>query len=375
MALAVGSCLWASTGTAIAMGSKPVISNFKAAPASVASAGSIVVSATVSGATQCTLSSNKPVAGLPATFSCEAGSVNRDVKMPASTGKKALKYKLQLIAVASTGGKAKKKATVTVSPGGSNPVTGDWHATYGNTTVVEITESGGMFTITATQPVKPTGASCFLPAGTVIARAISETATEKYSGEGSLWSTSNCAFDKWTPLQLVLKAGTLTLAYGSGCGGGCNPVYTRLGKATCTTNTGTIKLSPGLTNTPAVQTMKIKGTLSGCTGDPFTEVKYTAKLGTAAPVSCSVLKAAGEKATGAAQYKWTPKAKASTGTLSLLLTETLGVAFSGEVVTGSYSPLTLSGKVSETYTGAATCSAKAVKKGTFIGSSVTLEQH
>ena len=144
-------------------------------------------------------------------------------------------------------------------------------------------------------------------------------------------------------------------------------------RATCTTNAGTVKLSPGLTDTPAVQTVKIKGALMGCTGEPFTETKYTATLKTAAPVSCSVLTAAGETAAGAAKYKWTPSAKASKGTLDMLLTETPGVAFSGEVTSGSYSPLTFSGSATESYSGAATCSAKAVKKGTFSGSAVNFE--
>src|SRR5207302_511662 len=43
--------------------------------------------------------------------------------------------------------------------------------------------------------------------------------------------------------------------------------------AMCTTNSGKLKLSPGLTGAPAVQTMKIKGTLTGCTAEPFTETK------------------------------------------------------------------------------------------------------
>jgi hypothetical protein len=47
-----------------------------------------------------------------------------------------------------------------------------------------------------------------------------------------------------------------------------------------------------------------------------------------------------------------------------------GAAFSGEVASGSYSPLTFSGTVSESYTGAATCTSKAVKKGTFTGFAV-----
>jgi alpha-tubulin suppressor-like RCC1 family protein len=158
------------------------------------------------------------------------------------------------------------------------------------------------------------------------------------------------------------------------------PVDVGVVRATCTTNTGTVTLSPGLTNTPAVQTMKIKGTLTGCTGEPFTETKYTATLETAGPVTCSVL-AAGEAATGAAKYAWTPKpkkAKAPEGTLSMSLTETPSIAFSGEVTTGAYSPLTLTGTATESYTGGVTCgeqvgnkAAKAVKKGTFSGSAVS----
>ncbi len=152
---------------------------------------------------------------------------------------------------------------------------------------------------------------------------------------------------------------------------------------TCTGNSGTVTLSPGLTDTAAVQTMQIKGTLTGCVGKPFTEAKYTATLKTAGPASCSVLKTAGETATGAATYKWTPKPKkatASTGTLTMSLTETPDIAFSGDLTTGSYSPLTLTGTATESYTGGATCgqkvgkkAAKAVKKGTFSGSAVNFE--
>jgi hypothetical protein len=118
--------------------------------------------------------------------------------------------------------------------------------------------------------------------------------------------------------------------------------------------------------------MKIKGTLAGCTGQPFTAAKYSATLKTAGPVSCSVLKTAGEAATGAAKYKWTPKAKPSKGggALNMLLTETPGVAFSGEVASGPYAPLAFSGTATESYTGAATCGGKAVKKGRFTGSTV-----
>ncbi len=143
----------------------------------------------------------------------------------------------------------------------------------------------------------------------------------------------------------------------------------------CTSNSGTIALSPGLTATAAVQTMKIKGVLAECTGEAFKEAKYTATLQTAAPVSCAVLKTAGEEAVGSAKYSWVPTAKASAGPLSLPLAEPEkpDIVFSGEVTVGSYWPLTLTGTVTEGYAGGATCgeavgnkAAKAVKKGEFI---------
>jgi len=156
--------------------------------------------------------------------------------------------------------------------------------------------------------------------------------------------------------------------------------YTVVAPRTCPGNTGTVTLSPGLTATAAVQTMTIKGILTGCAVEPFTTVKYTATLKTAGPVSCSVLKTGGEPAAGAAKYTWTPRAKGSTGTLSMLLTETPDIAFSGEVTSGSYALLKLTGAVTERYIGGAKCgekvgkkAVKAVKKGTFTGSAVSFE--
>jgi lysophospholipase L1-like esterase len=147
----------------------------------------------------------------------------------------------------------------------------------------------------------------------------------------------------------------------------------------CTGDTGTIKLSPGMTNTAAVQTMEIKGALTGCTDAPFTGASYTATLHSATAVSCSALNAGGEIASGSSSYKWTPKTKPSkaTGTLSVPLSETPGVELSGTVAAGPHSPLELSGTLTERYTGGATCgvregkkAAKPVKKGTFTGSAV-----
>jgi alpha-tubulin suppressor-like RCC1 family protein len=147
-------------------------------------------------------------------------------------------------------------------------------------------------------------------------------------------------------------------------------------RASCSANSGSIKLSPGLTNAPAVQTIKIKGTLMGCEGEPFARATYTATLKTTGPVTCSALQALGETATGPAKFKWAssmPRLKSSTGTLSLRLSETPGVAFSAEATAGAYSRLVFSGTATESYAGASSCgqTAKAkVKTGTFSGSAV-----
>ena len=113
--LATTACLCA-TASAGGMGLKPKISQFKAAPASVASGGSAVLTATVSNATECTLSSSEAVAGLPVSFPCESGMVEREQTVPGDTGKTDVPFKL-LLTASGAGGKAVAKTTVSVTPG------------------------------------------------------------------------------------------------------------------------------------------------------------------------------------------------------------------------------------------------------------------
>jgi hypothetical protein len=155
-------------------------------------------------------------------------------------------------------------------------------------------------------------------------------------------------------------------------------MYTGAG---CTGNSGTVKLSPGLTDDPVFQSVQIKGTLTGCTGEAFTEASYSATLTTTSRVACPALTGSGTAAFGSTKFAWEPKVKTTTGTSSTALTETAGSAFSDELETGPYGPATLSGTLAQTYTGAATCGVpqgkhmivKAVTKGTFTGSPVTFE--
>jgi len=116
----VVACVGAFDGAGVAPATalkppKPVISGLAAEPASVASGGTTTLSATVSGALTCTLSSTarKPVAGLPASFSCESGSLHRALVMPENKGPRAAVYTLTVTAVGA-GGSTSAKVTVTV---------------------------------------------------------------------------------------------------------------------------------------------------------------------------------------------------------------------------------------------------------------------
>jgi alpha-tubulin suppressor-like RCC1 family protein len=140
--VAIGSCLYASTGTAFARHVKPVISVFGVAPKSVPSEGTVSVTLEAgdeAGAVECTVSAKPAVTSLPTKVPCSfAGEEGPEpfefpLEMPANTGRKPLKYKLELTARAAGGkAKAKAKATVTVAPGPARPTATDidtdsWH--------------------------------------------------------------------------------------------------------------------------------------------------------------------------------------------------------------------------------------------------------
>ena len=156
----------------------------------------------------------------------------------------------------------------------------------------------------------------------------------------------------------------------------------------CITNSASVKLTPGLTNTPAVQRMKIKGTLQGCEGEPFTAATYKGTLQTAGPVTCAALTEPSEPAIGTVKFKWTPATKPATSvgtmsvpfaaasTIQLVSNEiTFGRAFefSGEVQTGAHSPLAFTGTALTRYFGGSRCGvpkSKAVKAGEVSNSEV-----
>jgi hypothetical protein len=143
---------------------------------------------------------------------------------------------------------------------------------------------------------------------------------------------------------------------------------------TCSANKGSIKLSPGLTNTPKVQNIAIKGALSGCTRATVTGGEYTAHLKTVNAASCSALTSPGEGTTGTIDIKWSG-APNSMGSFTMPLTEVPWVSIGGTLTSGPFTGQSITGTVSETYTGGPACGAghgkkkaKAVNKGTFRGS-------
>jgi hypothetical protein len=147
---------------------------------------------------------------------------------------------------------------------------------------------------------------------------------------------------------------------------------------TSCTAAGSVKLSPGLSETPQVQNIQIKGTLSGCSGEEssVTEGKFQIHEKTAAPVTCKALT---EGAAGSPEkiiIKWKPKPEGgstSQGEASVTLIEGAG-ALSGTITSGPFNEDTLGGSLTQAYTGGAECGVghgkkkgKKVNKGTVSG--------
>ena len=115
--------LAASACPALAAG-KPVISSLKAEPASVDSFGTATVTASVFGASTCTLAiAHVPAAiystnvGLPTTFPCEAGPVELTGPMPGVSrgNKEVVKVPIELTASSAAGKKVVKRLKVSVT--------------------------------------------------------------------------------------------------------------------------------------------------------------------------------------------------------------------------------------------------------------------
>jgi hypothetical protein len=171
---------------------------------------------------------------------------------------------------------------------------------------------------------------------------------------------------------------TVTAKGAAGATGTAEINYTVLpAKVSCASDRAKVTYSPGLTDEPTVQRVKVKGTLSGCSGAGFTSAKYTAALKTSDPIGCAALGSAdGAPATGALTVKWAPKTKGSKslGSLRLPITEAPEAELGGGLTSGPFSPGTIYGAVSQTFAAASSCGVpvkgkvKPLKKATLTGS-------
>ncbi len=138
----------------------------------------------------------------------------------------------------------------------------------------------------------------------------------------------------------------------------------------------TVKLSPGLGNSPQVQNVTVKGTLKNCAGEGSTVTggTFIGHLKTG-EVTCASLLSLGEADSGTIVIKWAPKGQGnSLGSFAMPLTEQ-PVALGGLVEQGPFAEAAISGSVTQSYTGGTTCGvaegkkkAKKVNKGTLAGS-------
>jgi hypothetical protein len=147
------------------------------------------------------------------------------------------------------------------------------------------------------------------------------------------------------------------------------------GKPACTSDSGSVTLSPGLTAKPKKQKVTIAGTLSVCEGGPE-GATYTVHLKTAGPVSCALLTGAATlTASAALSLAWLPAEEgSSTGTISFPLGEGTLTGLSGAVSGGPFSTETAfaTAFTEESFAGGSTCgvregkkAAKPVKSGSF----------
>ena len=96
---------------------KPVISDFSVSSASISSpVGAVTLAGRVSGATTCSISTNRAIPGLPVSLPCSTGTLNWGLVLPANTGRRPVTYRLRLTA---TGWRSVKSGTIliTVAPG------------------------------------------------------------------------------------------------------------------------------------------------------------------------------------------------------------------------------------------------------------------
>ena len=130
----------------------------------------------------------------------------------------------------------------------------------------------------------------------------------------------------------------------------------------CEQNQGSIKLAPGLSETPHVQSITVKGELGSCDGPLNIEGgTYLAHLKTIGEVTCSTLSSLSAEPTTESVWmlaKWLPaEVGISHGSLSMPITEAPGEGLQASLQGGPFAAgATLSAaSLSESFSGASGC--------------------
>ena len=151
----------------------------------------------------------------------------------------------------------------------------------------------------------------------------------------------------------------------------------------CSVDQGTIRLTPGLTNTPHIQRITLSGQLSGCNGPNVPEAgSYVDHLKTTEAVTCSALSSASTVPTTKStslRITWIEEGT-SKGTLTVPLSEVPMTGISGTLKGGPFETATpiKASSISESFAEASMCGVpqgkrqivKPVKVGTFSTSEV-----
>lgn len=125
--------------------------------------------------------------------------------------------------------------------------------------------------------------------------------------------------------------------------------------ASCTGATGKIKLSPGLSETAAVQNILVKGELTGCTGEGAKEsYPFQIHAKTAEAVTCAALAGASSGEPSALTIK-APGEGNGMGSVSFQMIEGAGSFSAAALAGGPFAGGSASGSLTQSYTGGATC--------------------
>jgi hypothetical protein len=140
----------------------------------------------------------------------------------------------------------------------------------------------------------------------------------------------------------VASGTALAAALALGAGGIAAVPASAAEGTSCASDTGTAKLSPGLTGVARVQKITIKGVLGGCTGSTGATGKYVVHLTMSAPATCQSLQTTGGAAEGTSAIKWGKGHGTSLGTLSIAGSPGSGLTLAAALTAGPFAGLGVS---------------------------------